>query len=50
MEIDSSVYVAPGAFISDVVTLKKNVSVFPNAVVRGDEGAIFVDQGTNIQD
>lgn len=50
MEIDSSVYVAPGAFISDVVTLKKNVSLFPNAVVRGDEGVIFVDEDTNIQD
>lgn len=50
MEIDSSVYVAPGAFISDDVVLKKNVSVFPNAVVRGDEGNIFVDEDTNIQD
>ncbi len=50
MEIDSSVYVAPGAFISDDAVLKKNVSVFPNAVVRGDEGEIFVDEDTNIQD
>ncbi|MQN01784.1 MAG: gamma carbonic anhydrase family protein [Lachnospiraceae bacterium] len=50
MEIDKSVYVAPGAYISDVVTLKENVSVFPNAVVRGDEGSIFVDSDTNIQD
>ena len=50
MEIDSSVYVARGGFISDDAVLKKNVSVFPNAVVRGDEGEIFVDEDTNIQD
>lgn len=50
MDIDESVYIATGAFISDDVTLKENVSVFPNAVVRGDEGAIFVDRDTNIQD
>lgn len=50
MNLDESVYIATGAFISDDVTLKENVSVFPNAVVRGDEGAIFVDRDTNIQD
>lgn len=50
MKIADTVYVAPGAFISDDVTLLENVSVFPNAVIRGDEGAIFVDRDTNIQD
>ena len=50
MNIDESVYIGTGAFVSDDVTLKENVSVFPNAVVRGDEGAIFVDRDTNIQD
>ena len=50
MDIDESVYIGTGAFVSDDVTLKENVSVFPNAVVRGDEGAIFVDRDTNIQD
>lgn len=50
MNIDESVYIGTGAFVSDDVTLKENVSVFPNAVIRGDEGAIFVDRDTNIQD
>ena len=50
MNIDESVYIGTGAFVSDNVTLKENVSVFPNAVIRGDEGAIVVERDTNIQD
>lgn len=50
MKIDKTVYIAPGAFISNDAVLEKNVSLFPNAVIRGDEGQIFVDEDTNIQD
>ncbi|MDD6381375.1 MAG: gamma carbonic anhydrase family protein [Lachnospiraceae bacterium] len=50
MNIDESVYIGTGAFVSDNVTLEENVSVFPNAVIRGDEGAIVVERDTNIQD
>lgn len=32
------------------VTLGKGVSVWFNAVIRGDDGAIAVGEGTNIQD
>lgn len=42
--------IAPGAVVVGDVTLAKNVSVWYNAVLRGDEGAITVGENTNIQD
>ena len=47
---DKSVLVCPGAAIVGDVTLGNNVSVWYNAVLRGDEGAIRVGENTNIQD
>ena len=47
---DDTVLVCPGAAIVGNVTLGKNVSVWYNAVLRGDEGAITVGENTNIQD
>ena len=41
---DKSVLVRPGAAIVGDVTLGNNVSVWYNAVLRGDEGAIRVGQ------
>ena len=47
---DESVMIAEGASVVGDVTLGKGVSVWYNAVLRGDEGAITVGENTNIQD
>ena len=44
------VLICDGAKVSGDVTLGKGVSVWYNAVLRGDDGAITVGDGTNIQD
>lgn len=48
--IDESVLLCPGAAVVGDVTLGKGVSIWFNAVLRGDEGAITVGENTNIQD
>lgn len=45
-----SVYIAANATVVGAVQLKENVSVWHNAVLRGDSGKITVGAGTNIQD
>ena len=47
---DKSVLVCPGAAVVGDVTLGSHVSIWYNAVLRGDEGAIRVGENTNIQD
>jgi carbonic anhydrase/acetyltransferase-like protein (isoleucine patch superfamily) len=47
---DASVLILPGAAVSGEVHLGKNVSIWYNAVLRGDQGAIAVGDDTNIQD
>ncbi len=47
---DANVLICEGAMVCGDVTLEKNVSVWYNAVLRGDDGAIFVGEGTNVQD
>lgn len=49
-ETDENVLICDGAKVSGDVTLGKGVSVWYNAVLRGDDGAITVGEGTNIQD
>ena len=49
-ETTPDVLICDGARVSGDVTLAKGVSVWYNAVLRGDEGAISVGEGTNIQD
>ena len=49
-KFDESVFVCPGAAIVGDVTLGKNVNVWYNAVLRGDDGAIKVGDNTNVQD
>ena len=49
-KIDKSVLLCSGAAVVGDVTLGKHVSVWSNAVLRGDEGAIKVGDNTNIQD
>ena len=47
---DEDVLICEGACVVGDVTLAPGVSVWYNAVVRGDEGAIAVGGNTNIQD
>ena len=49
-ETDENVLICDGAKVSGDVTLGKGVSVWYNAVIRGDDGAITVGEGTNVQD
>ena len=49
-ETTPDVLICDGARVSGDVTPAKGVSVWYNAVLRGDEGAITVGEGTNIQD
>jgi carbonic anhydrase/acetyltransferase-like protein (isoleucine patch superfamily) len=49
--IDDSAYVADGATIIGNVHLNKDASVWPNAVLRGDNGErIEVGERSNVQD
>lgn len=47
---DEDVLICEGAKVSGDVTLEKGVNIWYNAVLRGDDGAITVGEGTNIQD
>ena len=49
-DVDSSAYVDETATVTANVTLAKDTSVWPGASLRGDEDAIFVGEGSNIQD
>jgi len=48
--IDETAFVAPGATVIGRVTLGPGVSVWPGAVLRGDNDVIEVGEGSNIQD
>ena len=50
MMADEQILVCDGAAIVGDVRLGKGVSVWYNAVLRGDEGAILVGENTHIQD
>ena len=47
---DENALICDGAKVMGDVTLGKGVSVWHNAVIRGDDGAIVVGDDTNIQD
>lgn len=48
--IDDSVFIAESADVIGDVTLGKNVSIWYNAVLRGDADKIVIGDNTNIQD
>ena len=49
-ENSADVLICQGARVVGDVKLGKGVSVWYNAVIRGDEGAITVGENTNVQD
>lgn len=48
--VHTSAWVHPGAWVIGEVTLGAEVSIWPGAVLRGDEGAIVIGARSNIQD
>jgi len=48
--VPSSCYVAPGAAVIGRVQLGERVSVWFNAVLRGDNDDIEIGEGSNVQD
>jgi len=48
--IPSSCYVAPGAMLIGDIALSDDVSIWFNAVLRGDNERIKIGQGSNVQD
>lgn len=49
-QVAEGVYVAPGARVVGKVTLEREVSIWFNAVVRGDSDCVVIGEGSNIQD
>ena len=49
-KIDPSAYIAEGATVIGAVDLKRDVSIWHSAVLRGDINSITIDEGSNIQD
>lgn len=47
---DVDVMIAEGAVVVGNVALGKGVSVWYNAVIRGDQGGIVIGENTNVQD
>lgn len=43
-------YIAPNTTVLGDVTLGENVNIWYGAVIRGDNGAIVIGEGTNVQD
>lgn len=48
--IDSAAYVHPDAIIIGSVSIGAGSSIWPGAVLRGDDGAIVIGERTSIQD
>ena len=48
--VAASVFIAPGAVVIGHVTLESEVSVWFNAVLRGDTAPLHIGAGSNIQD
>lgn len=49
-KVPSSVYLAPSSIVVGNVTMGENVSVWFNAVIRGDVDKIIIGENTNVQD
>ena len=49
-QIDPTAYVHPDAVVIGSVTIGEHSSIWPGAVLRGDDGAIVIGARTSIQD
>jgi len=49
-EIHKTCFIAETSVIIGNVKIAKNCGVFPNAVIRGDQNSIEIDEGSNVQD
>lgn len=49
-DIAPDAYLAPGAVVIGSVTIGAEASIWPGAVLRGDDGEIFIGARTSIQD
>ncbi len=49
-EIHEDAYVDPAAVVIGDVVLERDASVWPNVVLRGDDGRITLREGANVQD
>ena len=49
-QVADQVFIAPGAVVVGDVTLEPEVSVWFNAVLRGDSAPLHVGAGSNVQD
>jgi len=50
LHIDPSAYISPHAYVHGTVSIGADSSVWPMAVIRGDEGEIRIGTRTNVQD
>jgi carbonic anhydrase/acetyltransferase-like protein (isoleucine patch superfamily) len=50
INIKKSSYIDKTAVIIGEVTIGMNCGIFPNAVIRGDQNSIIIDDGSNVQD
>jgi carbonic anhydrase/acetyltransferase-like protein (isoleucine patch superfamily) len=50
LNIDPTAYISPQAYVRGNVAIGADSSVWPMAVIRGDEGEIRIGARTNIQD
>ena len=48
--VHETAYVAPGSTVIGKVELHENTSVWPGAVLRGDNEPIIIGKGSNVQD
>ena len=48
--IPQSAYIAPEAIVIGKVTLGERTSVWPSAVIRGDDDTIAISDNSNVQD
>lgn len=48
--VDETAYIAPGATVIGRVDLQAHSSVWPGAVIRGDNEPITIGRGSNVQD
>ena len=50
LSIDPTAYISPHAYVRGTVTIGADSSVWPMAVIRGDEGVIMIGARSNVQD